>query len=264
MSETDRHDAWSAARSYEEYMGRWSRALADRFVGWLGAQPGLDWVDVGCGTGALTAAVLDRCEPRSIVGVDPSDGFVGHARQSVVAPEVVFAVGPADRLPVDRASIDVVASALAYNFVPDRPAALSEFRRALRPGGHVALYVWDYPSGGLGFVDAFWKAAAESDGAAAGFDEAGRFSFCTDCGLAGELLCAGFGDVRVEAIDIPTPFADFDSFWHPFTLGAGPAPGYLAGLDAAARRRLRDRLRERLGAGPIELSARAWAVRASI
>lgn len=264
MSETDRHDAWSAGRSYEEYMGRWSRALAERFVDWLGEAPGLDWIDVGCGTGALTASVLDRCAPRTITGIDPSPAFVAHAQERVADARASFDVGSAERLPFDWAAVDVVASALAYNFVPDRAAALAEFRRVLRPGGDLAFYVWDYPGGGVGFIDAFWKSAAELDDAAATLDEAGRFAFCNDCALAGELLCAGFGDVRVEAIEVPTRFADFESFWHPFTLGAGPAPGYLSHLDEAATDRLRDRLRERVGDGPIELTARAWAVRASV
>ncbi len=258
---TDHHDAWSAGQSYDEYMGRWSRAIAEQFVAWLDRPPRLDWVDVGCGTGALAATILTVGAARSVVGVDPSTGFVAHATAAVPDPRARFEVGAAGALPLADESVDVVASALAYNFVPERPEALAEFRRVVRPGGTISFYVWDYPGGGVGFIDAFWKAAAELDPAAADLDEAGRFPFCTPDHLGAEANDAGGAEVEVRAIEIETPFATFDDLWHPFTLGAGPAPGYLASLDAAARSALRDRLLAQLGAGPIELVARAWAVR---
>lgn len=262
MDTTDQHDVWDAGRSYDEYMGRWSRVVAVAFLERLDAAAGLEWLDVGCGTGALSAAVLERCAPRSLVGVDPSAGFVEHARSAVDDARADFRVGSAEQLPLDDRLIDVAVSALAYNFVPDRAAALAELRRVVRPGGTISLYVWDYPGGGVGFIDVFWKVAAALDPAARGLDEADRFPFCTAAGLLAELGAAGLDGASVEAIEIPTPFDDFASFWHPFTLGAGPAPGYLASLDEDGRIALRDRLRDQLGDGPIDLTARAWALRA--
>jgi ubiquinone/menaquinone biosynthesis C-methylase UbiE len=261
MNHSDQHDAWSAGRSYDEYMGRWSRGIAMSFVGWLDQPASLDWLDVGCGTGALSATVLGHCAPRSLVGVDPSDGFVQHARISVADDRARFDVGTAEQLPLDDDQIDVVTSALAYNFVPDRAAALRELRRVARPNGTISFYVWDYPGGGVGFIDVFWKAAATLDDAAAALDEADRFSFCTSDALHAEVAAAGCADVEVEAIEAPTTFADFDAFWGPFTLGAGPAPGYLASLSADDQDRLQRRLRTELGEGRIDLTARAWAVR---
>jgi SAM-dependent methyltransferase len=256
------HDAWSAGRSYDEYMGRWSRAIATLFVDRLGVSPGLDWIDVGCGTGALTATVLERCAPRSVLGVDPSDGFVGHARDTFSDARARFEVGTGDALPGHDRSADVVASALAYNFMPDRQAALDEFRRVARPDATIAFYVWDYPGGGVGFIDAFWKAAIELDPAAATHDESTRFPFCVVDELHREVSAAGYQHVSVEAIEVSTPFDDFAAFWHPFTLGAGPAPGYLASLPADSQRALRLRLNDQLGNTQIDLVARAWAVMA--
>ncbi len=262
MHEADQHDAWSAGRSYDEYMGRWSGAVAGAFLEWLDLPAGLDWLDVGCGTGALSAAVIERCAPDSLIGIDPSDGFVRHAAGIVTDPRARFEVGTAEHLPAAGDTVDVVTSALAYNFVPDRIAALREFRRVTRPGGTVSFYVWDYPGGGVGFIDAFWKAAAALDAAAGGLDEAVRFPFCTAGSLEDEVESAGYSDVEVVALEVPTRFADFEAFWHPFTLGAGPAPGYLASLSTDAGERLRRLLRDQLGGGVVELTARAWAVRA--
>jgi SAM-dependent methyltransferase len=176
---------------------------------------------------------------------------------------VRFEVAGAQALPVGDASVDVAASALVLNFVPDRQAALAEIRRALKPEGLLAFYVWDYPNGGIGFIDAFWKAAARIDPKAAALDEATRFPFCTAEGLAEMCRTAGFQSVIVEPLEVETVFPDFEAFWLPFTLGAGPAPGYCASLTEEGRTALKVALAEALGPDrPIRLPARAWAVRA--
>jgi SAM-dependent methyltransferase len=261
MTESEQHDAWSAGRNYDEYMGRWSRGIAASFVDWLAQPREQDWLDVGCGTGALSATVIDRCDPKSLLGVDPSYGFVQHATDMVTDRRARFEVGAGDDLPCDGRSVDIVVSGLAYNFMPDRAAALQEFKRVGRPEAELALYVWDYPGGGVEFIDVFWKAAAALDPAMATLDEANRFPFCTAERLGDEVASAGYVDVVVEAVTVPTPFPDFDAFWHPFTLGAGPAPGYLASLPTEAQHVLRQRLHDQLGDAAIALTARAWAVK---
>jgi SAM-dependent methyltransferase len=132
MSEA-RHDAWQAGESYDGYMGRWSRQLAPRFLDWLGVPDRLDWLDVGCGTGALSGAILARCNPKSLVAIDPSQGFIATARRNVSDQRAEFRVGDAQSLPVEPVSRDVIASALALNFVPDRHLALAEMRRVSPP-----------------------------------------------------------------------------------------------------------------------------------
>lgn len=264
MVETSRHDAWQAGDSYEAYMGRWSRPIAGRFLDWLGMPGRLDWLDVGCGTGALSETVVARCDPGSLIGVDPSDGFVAKARQTVADPRADFRVGDAQALPLDPESRDVTVSALALNFVPDRVKALQEMKRVTRPGGTVAFYVWDYPGGGVAFMRAFWQAATALDPAAEDLTEDRRFPFCTPDGLGDLAEKAGYGVLSSTAIEAPTVFRDFDDYWRPFTLGAGPAPGYCMSLADDARERLRERLRETLPYdrdGTIPLTVRAWAVK---
>lgn len=262
MEPSAKFDAWSAAQSYERYMGRWSRRVAARFLDWLEPPRDADWLEVGCGTGALTATVLARCAPRAMLSIDQSAAFVAHAGSAIDDKRVRFEVADALKLPAADASVDVVASALVLNFLPDRPAALGEMRRVLKPGGILSFYVWDYPGGGIGFITAFWKAVMKLDERARDLTEGKRFPFCTRDGLAALCRDAGLRDIVVEPIETDITFPDFESFWQPFTLGAGPAPGYYAGLPAAQQAALKARLAEDVGTdGPIRFTARAWGVR---
>jgi SAM-dependent methyltransferase len=264
---TSRHDAWSAGDAYERYMGRWSRLVAARFLDWLAAPAGAAWLDLGCGTGALTQTILARCEPRSIVAIDQSADFVAHARAATSDERVRmrFDVADAQSLPLADASVDVAASALVLNFVPDRVAALRELRRVVRPGGPISFYVWDYPGGGMGFMDAFWKAALVLDPNAVKLGEGGRFPFCTAQGLTALCAEAGLSPVTVAPIEIETRFASFEDLWQPFTLGAGPAPGYCVSLPEEKRAALKERLKQDVGGdGPVSFTARAWAVKTTL
>lgn len=267
MMPSSRHDAWQAGDSYDAYMGRWSRQIAPRFVDWLAAPPQADWFEVGCGTGALSQAILAHGAPRSLAAIDPSEGFVARARAQIVDPRTRFATGDAQRLDEPDASRDVVVSGLVLNFVPDREAALREMKRIARPGGRVGFYVWDYPGGGVAFMRAFWTAAVALDPAASGLTEDKRFPFCTRDGLVELARRAGLPSPEACAIEAPTVFRDFDDYWRPFTLGAGPAPGYCANLDPERRERLRGALERALPRQPdgtIVLSSRAWAVKATV
>ncbi len=265
MAETSRHDAWQAGDSYDAYMGRWSRKVAPRFLDWLAPDDGLDWLEVGCGTGALSAAIVERQNPQSLVAIDPSEGFIARARFNVPDNRVQFRVGDAQSLDLDPNSRDIVVSALVLNFVPDKTKALSEMKRVARDGGRIAFYVWDYPGGGIQFMRAFWNAATALDPSVLNLTEGLRFPFCTAEGLTALAAGAGLRDIEVIAIEVPTVFADFDDYWRPFTLGAGPAPGYCMSLDSEAREKLRQRLADTLprrGDGAIPLTAKAWALRA--
>ncbi len=265
MEVTSRHDAWQAGDSYDLYMGRWSRQIAPRFVNWLGVPAGLDWLEVGCGTGALSAAVLDAGKPRSLVSIDSSEGFVATARANVPDARVTFQLGDAQALPLESGSRDAIVSALVLNFLPDRAKALAEMKRVARRGATIGFYVWDYPGGGVEFMRAFWTAAAALDPTARDLTEDKRFPYCTADGLTALAKGAGLASVECTAIEVPTVFKDFEGLWHPFTLGAGPAPGYCAGLASDARERLKDKLRATLSHqadGSIPLVARAWAVKA--
>jgi SAM-dependent methyltransferase len=238
--------------------------VAPHFLDWLALPEGLDWLDVGCGTGALSAAILTQCKPGSLLALDPSDGFVATARAALADPRAEVRVGDAQALPVVSASKGAVVSGLVLNFVPDRPRALAEMKRVARADAPAAFYVWDYPGGGLEFVDAFWLAAAALDPVAEGLREDKRFAMCTPDALTALATGAGLARVECTPIEVPTVFQDFEDYWHPFTLGAGPAPGYCASLVPEARQQLKERLQATLPRQPdgsIRLQARAWAVR---
>jgi len=265
MSQTSRHDAWQAGDSYDAFMGRWSRRIAPQFLDWLAASAGKDWLEIGCGTGALSATILARANPKSLISIDPSEGFVGKAKATLPDARADFRTGDAQNLELTNASRDVVASALVLNFIPDQPKALTEMKRVLRPGGILGFYVWDYPGGGQEFIRAFWAAATPLDPAALEFNETTRFPFCTPDALIRLVEGAGFAQAEVTALETPTMFRDFDDYWHPFTLGAGPAPGYCVKLAPEARERLRAKLDQDLPRQPdgsIHMKARAWGIKA--
>lgn len=250
-------DTWAAGAAYEPFIGRWSRPVATEFVPWLAVPPGRRWLDVGCGTGALTETVLALTDPASVVAVDPSEGFVRHAAGRITDPRVHFGVGSATDLP--GGPFDTIVSGLVLNFVPDPVAALSAMRTAA-PTGVIAAYVWDYAEG-MELLRVFWDAALELDPAAADLDEGRRFPLCRPDALANLWHGAGLADVETRAIEVSTVFADFDNYWVPFLGGQGPAPTYVAGLDENRRTVLRQALHHRLGDRVIRMRARAWAVR---
>ena len=258
-------EAWTAGEAYEAYIGRWSRRVAEAFLRWLDVPPWRHWLDLGCGTGALSATVLAKTNPTDVVGIDSSANFVTTARGGITDPRARFALGDARSLPLRTEQIDVAVSGLALNFVPDPGRAAAELARVTKPGGLGAAYVWDYAEG-MAMLRHFWDAAVALDPAAAEQDEGRRFPLCRSEPLAKLWTDAGWEQVRVRALDVPTVFVDFDDFWLPFLGGQGPAPGYLKSLSDEQGATLRELLRSRLPAGPgrtIPLTARAWAVRGS-
>jgi SAM-dependent methyltransferase len=259
----ERAALWAAGEVYEPYVGRWSRLVARAFVDWLAVPDGKDWVDVGCGTGAVSQTVLDRANPKSVRGVDPSPGFVDYARAHVGGGRASFEVGDARALPIESASCDAAVSGLVLNFVPEPSRAAAEMARVVRPGGVVAAYLWDY-TGKMELMRYFWDAAVALDPGARELDEGPRFPICQPGPLSALLVGAGLRGVEVRAIDVPTVFRNFDDYWSPFLGGQAPAPAYAMSLSEAGRNALRDRIRAALPIGTdgtIPLIARAWAVR---
>jgi len=256
-------DSWASGSAYEAYVGRWSRPVARQFVGWVSVEPGRRWLDVGCGTGALTEVVLAVAEPTEVVGIDPSEAHVDHARNQIDDPRAAFEVGDAVALPGGDNHFDAVVSGLVLNFIPDAGGAVAEMVRVTSPGGVVAGYVWDY-AGDMQLMRYFWDAAVALDPAAGELDEGVRFPLCRPDPLRALFEKAGLTGVEVRAIDISTSFRDFDDYWTPFLSGQAPAPGYNMSLPEDRRAALRDRVRASLpmGAdGSISLTARAWAVK---
>jgi SAM-dependent methyltransferase len=255
-------EAWAVGDAYEAYVGRWSRRVAHTFLTGLGVTARARWLDVGCGTGALTSTVLALANPSTIVGVDPSEGFLATARARIQDPRAAFHRASAESLPIADGCFDAVVSGLALNFVPNPGRAVAEFARVAAFRAVAAAYVWDYADG-MAMMRYFWDAATTLDAAASELDEGHRFPLCRPEALSALWTNAGLREVAVQGVEVETVFVDFDDYWLPFLGGQGPAPGYVLSLDDEHRGVLKELLRARLPVGSdgsIRLAARAWAV----
>jgi SAM-dependent methyltransferase len=259
----DKKDVWASGDSYEPYVGRWSRLVAKEFLKWLDVPTQKRWLDVGCGTGALSQTILATCDPTTIRGIDRSDGFVAYAREKVNDPRAEFEVGDAQSLPGESNRYDVAVSGLVLNFVPQPEKMVAEMARAVTQNGLVALYVWDY-AGKMQLMRHFWNAATALDPAAHDLDEGRRFPICKPDALKELFRQAGLNQVETCPLEVETHFKDFDDYWNPFLGGQAPAPGYCMSLSEERRAQLRERIRAGLPFaldGSIPLVARAWGVR---
>lgn len=247
-------------------MARWSRPVAEAFIRWLDPLPRQRWLDVGCGTGALSGQILHLASPAKVQAVDPSSRFIAYAQRRFSDDRLKFQVGDALTLPVENDSADIAVSGLALNFFPEPATALAEMARAVQLGGKVAIYVWDY-SDQMQFLRTFWDAAVKLDPAANELDEGLRFPLCRPDRLRALFERMGFLAVEVRAIDVPTVFKDFDDYWSPFLGGTGPAPAYVASISDDQRAALKKLLAQSLSAngdGSIIMIARAWAVQGQL
>jgi len=251
---------FSNPEAYEYLMGRWSRVLAEKFLDFVGIRDGDRVLDVGCGTGALACSLAVRTRRSEIVGIDPVAQFVVYARAHAAEPRVKFDVGDALTLPYPPASFDACLSLLVLMFIREAGRALAEMRRVTRPGGSVAVCVWDKV--GMEMNSIFSRTVVELDPAAAQRRDAQGYS---EGMLASMWVEHGFSDVKEEALVIPLEFKSFDDFWQPQLGGQGPWASYLSELSSSARLALQTRLREKLLGGrsdePFTLTAKALAVR---
>ena len=194
MKETP--DRWIDGDAYDRFVGRWSQLIAKKFINWLNPPASWKWLDVGCGTGALTRAIFLNTHPASVVACDPSPQFVSFARASLVHPAVTFLVTGAGELPGSIGEFDAVVSGLVLNFIPAPLEALRLMMSRLRPGGMLAAYVWDY-SDGMQFLRIFWEVVVELDPGASDLDERQRFPLCHQDALIDLLERAGLDRVEI-------------------------------------------------------------------
>ena len=256
-------EVWASGDSYDPYVGRWSRLVAREFIRWLALSESAQWLDVGCGTGALSQTILEMANPQRLRGIDRSEAYVEFVRDRVNDPRAEFEVGNGQMLPCESGIFDASVSGLVLNFVPQPHQMIAEMTRVLRKGGTLALYVWDY-AGKMQMLRHFWNAVSVLDPAARDLDEGRRFPVCNPDSLRTLFQNAGLLQVQVLPIDISTDFKDFDDYWTPFLGGQGPAPGYTMSLNEEQRARLRQRIYNSLPFaldGSIPLTARAWAIR---
>jgi SAM-dependent methyltransferase len=254
----------ASADAYERHVGRYGASLAAELIAFARVEPGMRALDVGCGPGALTAALVDRLGATSVRAAEPSAPFADACRARLSGVEVVAAA--AEELPFVEDAFDVTLSQLVVNFMRDPRAGVREMARVTRSGGVVASCVWDY-AGEMTLLRAFWDAAREVDperGAAA--DEGTVMRWCGEGELAELWRDAGLRDVRSGRLEARAAYADFEDLWSPLPTGIAPSGAFVKSLDEDRRAALHDAYRSRLGVGegPFELSARAWAVAGSV
>ncbi len=239
-------------------MGRYSATLSPQLADLAGVAGGARALDVGCGSGMLTAELVGRLGAEAVAAIDPSEQFVVAVGER--HPGVDVRHGFAEHLPFADGEFDVALAQLVVHFMTDPVAGLREMARVTRSGGVVAASVWDL-AGGRAPISPFWRAAVALDPGARG--EMGVRG-----GRDGQLLemfpAAGLGDVSQSELVATVEHPTFDDWWQPFALGVGPAGAYLVGLDDERREALRAACHDHLGDGPFTLPTRAWAVRGTV
>jgi ubiquinone/menaquinone biosynthesis C-methylase UbiE len=246
------------AEIYDRFIGRYSPRLADAMCEAAQVRAGQRVLDVGCGSGALVAALAEVLGAENITGVDPSEPFVEATSTRVPGARVL--VGSGESLPFADGEFDATLSQLVVNFLADPERGLGEMSRVTRPGGVVAGCVWDY-GGEMTMLRTFWDAAAALDPErTAPLMEAHTMRFARPEELGALWRSAGLAEVEVSPIVVEASYDDFEDLWSPFPTGVGPAGAYAASLDPDSQALLHDEYARRLGQpeGPFTLSARAW------
>lgn len=242
--------------AYDDGIGRWSRPLARELVNWLAAPRDARWLDAGCGTGAVSAAILDLAWPGAVTGIDPATAYLERARDRVAGAR--FLEGSATELPFASPEFDVTVASLLMSSLPEPGAAVAELARVTVPGGVVAITVWEastYPSRD------YWDAVGELG--LPGADRDPRARRPNDQRSIHEALGgASLRDIHTHWFDVTAGFETFGAFWNT-VIRQGHAAPHLESLSGADRDRLQERVAARLGAGaaPVTVGARAWAAR---
>lgn len=248
--------------AYDRGMSPWSRLAGQTFLEWLAPRPGLQWLDVGCGTGTFTELITERCAPAEVQGVDPSERQLAIARMRQDAQNVAFRQADAMALPFEPQRFDAAVMALVIFFVPDPAKGTAEMARVVRPGGLVGAYAWDVLGGGFPF-EPIWEATRV----------AGIAPLLPPNPSAGEMeslrrlwTAVGLEAVETREIVVERTFSTFEDYWATSTITGGVRPP-LDAMPVEERDKLKARVRDRMPAdslGRVRCSARANAVKARV
>jgi len=248
--------------AYERNMGNWSQRAGSIFLDWLAAASDLKWIDVGCGNGAFTELLVERCAPVEVQGIDPSEGQLAFARKRPAARIAKFSHGDAMALPFPADTFDAATMALVISFVPEPIKGVAEMTRVVRPGGVVATYIWDMLGGGYPWEPIRIEMSAMGlTVLSPPSQEASRIEVLRDLWAR-----AGLDAVEAREITVQRTFADFDDFWTIGVSSPGARPT-IAAMTSNDIELLKARVRARLPAdatGRIIYSARANAVKGHV
>ncbi len=248
--------------AYEQMMGIWSRFAGEIFLDWLAPPQGLRWIDVGCGNGAFTELLVQRCAPEDVQGIDPSEGQLAYARRRLAARKAEFHLGDAMALPFPAQSFDAAVMALVLVFVPEPERGVAEMARVVKPGGIVAAYMWDMLGGGFPLEPLLAEMRAmELAAPRAPQREASRMEAMRDLWKA-----AALEDIETREIAVERSFTGFDDFWAACMKAPSLGP-MMAATAPAVVETLKSRVRQRLpadSAGRITYGARANAIKGRV
>ena len=249
--------------AYEQLMGRFTRAAGEVFIDWLAPAKGLDWIDVGCGTGAFTQLLLDRCVPKRVSAIDPSAEQIAYARKSPAARQVDFQIGDAQSLPFGDATFDAGMMALVITFVSDPNKAVAELARVTKPGGIVGTYMWDFFN--KGFPQHLLREALEGMGIEVPYLPGHAHSRMEN--MTGYFESAGLEAVTKRVIEVDVVYASFEDYWSGQTALPNYVVQHIRKMAPADMEHLKSGLRESLPkdkTGRIAYKARANAVKGRV
>lgn len=247
---------------YERAMGAWSRLAGEIFLDWLARPSGLRWIDIGCGNGAFTELLVQRCAPEEVAAIDPSEFQLAFARKRPAARLAAFQQGDAMTLPYPASRFDAAVMALVIVFLSDPIKAIDEMVRVVRPGGIVATYVWDMLDGGFPLepiLDEMRTMGCVLPSPPR--TSASRMDALRDLWTGADLEV-----VEAREIIVDRTFADFEDFW--ITNLKGPTVGpAVAPLASEELEELKSRVSARLSGGSggrIVCRARANAIKGRV
>ena len=240
--------------AYERYMGKWSQLAGEVFLDWLAPQPGLRWLDVGCGNGAFTEMLVERCAPASVQGIDPSEEQLDFARKRPTLRVAQYRQGDAMAIPFQDDAFDIAVMPLVIFFVPEPAKGVAEMARVVCPGGAVTAYAWDIPGGGFPYE------ALQGEMREMGLTvltppnpDASKIDVLRDLWMS-----AGLENVETRVINVQRTFTDFDDYWTTILGGPSVAPT-LATMTSEELNLLKSRMRSRLSADASIITYGAWA-----